>query len=172
MYQDGSLGGRLTAFFAVVTLPVGILALWFATLEVAAVVFVVGWLLLVPATAVLSGPPWAEDPAEEMERLAAFQDAAAVVQERSGSEDGGDGSDRATARGEDPLDALRNRYARGDIDEAEFERGLNALLETEDLDADVERRIERAADGLDGDGERGHGSRDDGESRSREPERE
>ncbi|ERG89507.1 MAG: putative membrane protein (DUF2078) [halophilic archaeon J07HX5] len=31
----------------------------------------------------------------------------------------------------DPLETLRNRYARGDIDEAEFERRLDALLETE-----------------------------------------
>ncbi len=32
------------------------------------------------------------------------------------------------------LDALRQRYARGEIDEAEFERKLDRLLETEDAE--------------------------------------
>lgn len=35
---------------------------------------------------------------------------------------------------QDPLTTLRQRYARGEIDRAEFERRLNDLLETETLD--------------------------------------
>jgi len=35
---------------------------------------------------------------------------------------------------DDQVAALRERYTRGEIDEAEFERRLEALLETEDLD--------------------------------------
>jgi uncharacterized membrane protein len=41
--------------------------------------------------------------------------------------------DEATATA-DPLEALRERYARGELTEAEFERKLERLLETEDLD--------------------------------------
>lgn len=36
---------------------------------------------------------------------------------------------------DDQIATLRERYARGEIDEAEFERRLEGLLETEDVDA-------------------------------------
>lgn len=44
---------------------------------------------------------------------------------------------------QDPLDTLRDRYARGDLTEAEFEREVEALLETETPESardHVERR--------------------------------
>jgi uncharacterized membrane protein len=136
MFTANSLGSRLTPFFAVVTLPLGILAFLFSGIELAAVVFVVGWLLLVPASAVLFGPSWSE----EMDELAEFQEAAERLDEEGDAE---------TADGTDPVDELRDRYARGEIDEAEFERRLEALLETDGVDATDDEAVERAVERLD-----------------------
>ena len=47
-------------------------------------------------------------------------------------------SESTTTSDQEALETLRNRYARGEIDEAEFERRLEALLETESVeDAEV-----------------------------------
>lgn len=100
----------LAGIAAVTTLPVGILAALFLGWDAAVVVFVVGWFLLVPLFGVLS----------ETE----------VV--RSETED--------EAPASSPLDELRDRYARGDIDEVEFERRLERLLETEDVELPPEAR--------------------------------
>lgn len=37
----------------------------------------------------------------------------------------------------DPVETLRDRYARGEIDQVEFERRLEYLVETEDIEFDV-----------------------------------
>jgi uncharacterized membrane protein len=44
-----------------------------------------------------------------------------------------DGAGDATS--EDPVEALRERYARGELTEAEFEQKLERLLETEGMEA-------------------------------------
>jgi len=134
------LGNRLTPLFAVVTLPLGILAFMFSGWQAAAVVFVVGWFLLVPASAILFGPSWDE----EMEQVA-------ELQETAGRFDGGGGAGETDQT--DPVDELRDRYARGEIDEAEFERRLEGLLETEDVDAADQEAVERAVERLDSDEE-------------------
>jgi len=66
-------------------------------------------------------------------------------------EDDGDGDDAGGP--DDPaLRALRERYARGEIDEREFERRLDRLLETEDVETadrgDAEDIADRVRDGL------------------------
>ncbi|WP_049922629.1 SHOCT domain-containing protein [Halopiger djelfimassiliensis] len=49
--------------------------------------------------------------------------------------------DDEAATADDPLARLRNRYADGELSHAEFERRLEALVETETV-ADVERYLE------------------------------
>jgi len=155
---------RLAPFFAVVTLPVGILAALFVGLPVAVAVFVVGWLLLVPATAILFPPEMVTGPGvpEDIDEM--------VEEEIRQSL----GESRSEGERFDPIEELRQRYARGEIDEMELERGLEALLETEGVDADDEEQIEKTIDRLEGEGlDRRTGDPDGGESprRADNPER-
>ena len=117
----------LPAVAAVGTLPVGILTAIFVGGQAAAVVFVVGWLLLVPLGGVIN---------EE------------ILADESDSEE--------TTDAGDPVATLRERYAAGEIDDVEFERRLEEILATEDVEVppevdvesdddagDVERELER-----------------------------
>lgn len=114
----------LPALVAVVTLGVaGLLAvLGFGTAT--AVVGVVGWCLLTPLSAILG---------REVLDVGSEADGEADRVERR---DARAAEDPAPS---DPVDRLRERYAEGDIDEAEFERRLDALLDTEDADAETAR---------------------------------
>jgi len=94
----------LAGVVAVGTLPVGILTAVFVGGIEALVVFVVGWLLVTPVLG--------------------------IVAETVAGGDAGESAHGETAR--DPLETLRDRYASGEIGEAEFERRVERLLETED----------------------------------------
>lgn len=150
--SDEPNGGRddpmeaLVGIVAVATLPLAALAAIFVGGDAAAVVAIVGWFFLVPVLGILSE----------------YVDLREYVGERRER-------DRTTAatRGDerndedDALQRLRERYAAGEIGDAEFERRLERLLETEgvevpegadstgsagagvDLSADRERERER-----------------------------
>ncbi|WP_436929878.1 SHOCT domain-containing protein [Halosimplex halobium] len=95
---------------AILTLPLGLLTALFVGIVPAAAVFVVGWLLLTPM-------------------LVTFAEEVGALLPGYGDDEGSDGS-------ETPLAELKARYARGEIDEAEFERRVERLVGVEELDAD------------------------------------
>ncbi|WP_066411871.1 SHOCT domain-containing protein [Halorubrum aethiopicum] len=96
----------------------------FAVLELGVLVpatFVVGFLILLPVVAVLGEDFPLVEPADATAEAAATADAG-----------------QAGSREDDPVATLRRRYATGEIDEAEFERRLDRLLETEELEGTVD----------------------------------
>lgn len=123
----------IPAVVVFLTLGAAILAYVADGLILAALVLVLGWLVVLPLSAILTR-------AFDLPTL------------------GSRGDEQSEAASEEPveadgaLDALRRRYARGDIDEAEFERRVERLLETEDEaearralldDPELERETER-----------------------------
>ncbi|GCF13314.1 hypothetical protein Harman_12490 [Haloarcula mannanilytica] len=78
---------------------------------------ILGWFILAPLVALLGSElPMVESPEDESET---------------------DGTDATvpSEQGVDPVDQLRERYARGELTDSEFERRLDRLLETESLSA-------------------------------------
>ncbi|ELZ10877.1 hypothetical protein C479_08698 [Halovivax asiaticus JCM 14624] len=103
----------LIPVIAVATLPIGTLALIFLDSSIGLAIFIVGWFLLVPLLGVLSG---LSDEDFDIER--------------------GERTDDVASKRQDPLETLRERYARGEIDEAEFERRVDDLLDTDPTETD------------------------------------
>jgi uncharacterized membrane protein len=98
-------------------------------------VFVVGYAVVVPLVSLARG--WQGDEAEI--------DSPAARTHRADQSDGAVGEDQwnDTDEGVDAaLDRLRDRYARGDLSEEQFERKLEVLLET-DTPENARERIEQ-----------------------------
>lgn len=145
---------KITGIIAVAMLPVALLVGIGSGLTQMVAVFIIGWLLLTPVSAILFGNPNRHD-SDSRE----FDDEIeALVRERvKAGIRGDDGTDgRPTT---DPIEQLRGRYARGEIDDAELEHRLDALLEMEDADPDDEAAIERVRATLDAERERATSSR-------------
>jgi uncharacterized membrane protein len=100
----------LAGIVAVGTFPAAVLAATLFGAHVGAFVGLVGWAFLLPVLGMLS------------EYLADEQ-----------ADDASSSVERET-EADDALDRLRERYAAGEIGEAEFERRLERLLETEDAE--------------------------------------
>lgn len=88
----------------------------------------VGYIAIIPITAMLFGD---EEDVEEH-----WDDATNTTVETESSTESTE---------EDPLDTLRDRYARGELTDEQFERKLERLLETETLE-DVEDRARTIQD--------------------------
>lgn len=146
----------LTAMVAVATLPLGILAAIFLGLPEAAAVFVVGWLLLVPVFGILSNV--GSDP-EEIERWMDVAERAKAMSREDGA-----------AAEEKPLEALRERYARGEIDDAEFEARVERLVATEEIPPGAVDRVDSAS-GPTGTRDDGRAPASTGEATTEEPQR-
>jgi len=96
-----------------------------------------GYVVVVPVTAMLFGD---EDDIEEW-----WDQEVKGVGELDGSDEDTDASPEeppADSDTRDALETLRDRYARGELTDEQFERKLERLLESESLE-DVEDRFER-----------------------------
>jgi len=118
---------RLWLLIAVVTLPLAELAELSGVAGLESAIVAVGWLLLTPVFLLFGddiaglvigrsqGAGWQAEPDDD----ATAEDAAA------------DGADR-----EDPVETLKQRYARGELDEVEFERRLERLVALDGVEVD------------------------------------
>jgi len=99
-----------------------------------------GYIALIPIVSILFGED--EDEAADWQERA--EETTAERQQ---------GADAADTPSEDALQTLRDRYARGELTDEQFERKLERLIETETLeDAEDRHRRERPGTGQD----RGH----------------
>ncbi|MDS0221861.1 SHOCT domain-containing protein [Haloarcula sp. S1AR25-5A] len=93
----------------------------------APVSIILGWFILAPLVALLGSElPMIESPEDGTET-----DEATVIDPAESTVD--------------PVDRLRERYARGELTDSEFERRLDRLLETESLSANDESEDEARA---------------------------
>lgn len=159
MSDDEDWKERAVAVTTFLVLGVGFVAM-FLDVSWFWLVWVLGFAVLVPMLAVLLGVEDGDD--EEAITESAGQttrDAGATAaSEYRGADDSG----------ADALETLRERYARGDLTDEQFERKLERLLETETIEdvEDARRRVEARRTGESG----GNGETDDATRTEREPE--
>ena len=129
------VGEAVTAVVALAVLPAGILTGLFVGVTAAVAVVAVGYLFVLPATAVVLSALglFATEPED-------WENGEPPVTEPTASEADAPSNDA------DPLADLRERYARGDIDDVEFERKLDRLIQTEDVDVPPEVSLDRTDD--------------------------
>jgi len=113
-------------------LGAGITAAYF-DLGFAGLIFAVGFAVLLPLSDVLSRKLGTDEENESAAEEADWETTTA---------DGTDDVDEAAA-----LETLRERYARGEIDEMEFERRIEDLLATESVDEAREYAVNRRSGG-------------------------
>ncbi|MBV0900360.1 SHOCT domain-containing protein [Haloarcula salina] len=121
---------KLAAVIGVLSLGVTMLAsvAGFGS-SLAPAALITGWFILIPLVALLgSDLPLVESPGDDGEPTV---------------------EDVPTVDSKSPVEQLRERYARGELSDEEFERRLDRLLETEGLS--VADHANEAADAADGD---------------------
>jgi uncharacterized membrane protein len=135
MSDDEDWRDRIVAVTTFLVLGVGFVAMF---LEVSWfwMVWVLGFAVLVPMLAVLLGVDDEDEPQTE------------PAGSRSRNHDDAEYRGRDPS-GADALETLRERYARGDLTDEQFERKLDRLLETETIE-DVEDAHRRAKTGRTG----------------------
>jgi uncharacterized membrane protein len=128
---DSSRRARATGVASLLVLGLGLTAL-FAGIDWFWVIFAVGFAAVVPLVSLLVDDESPDRTAGGSATLSSMEAA------------------DADADADDPLATLRERYARGDLTDEQFERKLEALLETETLEAAAERDRRRTDDPTDG----------------------
>ncbi|WP_440991027.1 SHOCT domain-containing protein [Haloarchaeobius baliensis] len=126
--DDGDSQGKASAITSLLVLGAGLLAL-FLDVPNWWLVFVIGYAVVLPIVAILFDEDGDEDVLDETDRR--MDDAL-----------NGRGEDRVAESKRDAMETLRERYAQGELSEAQFEEKLENLLETETLE-DARARIER-----------------------------
>lgn len=131
----------------------------------------VGWLLLTPLAALLVYVLGVTDDTESggvpESALDEVSDSGTDTLSGDATAESGESPD------DDPLATLRNRYARGEIDDVEFERRLERLLETEDVELPPGTTLDVDDGSADESATGGTGLREvDGTATGREPARE
>ena len=132
---------NITAIVSILVFGAGFVAL-FAGFDYFFLIWILGWVVLVPIVAILSGEDGSEwDPFEDQWEWDSWMGSETWTEtsDESDSTQQDTISEGSTA---DALSTLRERYASGDLTDEQFERKLDRLLETETPE-DAEKWRER-----------------------------